>query len=163
MSNASVNWSVVPGFNAPGTVLSQGREYPLLEREDFLKMHGDTVAVAYNWHLKLFSIRDKPGGKVKGYTREVSLAWVDFAVDTAKAAKVYAGGHKNLHAYVVGEINCSDMDDTFGPWKWALRYNPKDVPWFTTPANGEKCTGATAVKLWVEDGKARMAAYLPVR
>jgi hypothetical protein len=149
-------------------VTSNGRQYPLFTEDDLYEMQGKKVAVAFNWHLKLFSIREKPGGKVIGYTKAITLEWVSFDIDKKKALAIRKGGPKTLHSYVVGEIGAGDMDATLGRWKWTLKYNPKVAPHFYTPSAGSsisdtKCTGAIAVNLWLEDGKARMAAYLPER
>jgi hypothetical protein len=154
------------GFYAPDKITVNRREYPVFLRHHFYRMQGRKVAVAFNWHLKLFSLRDKPSGKVFGYTRAITLSWVNFDVDVAKAMKIHTGGSKTLHAYVVGEVQVGDMDATFGKWKWRLCYNPKKYTHFytaSTTRGDERCTGATAVDLWVDDGKAKMAAYLPVR
>lgn len=143
------------------------RTYPILGEDDWYRMQGRKVWVAYNWNLGLFSIRFGRNGRLFGYAREINLTWVTFDIDQDKAAKVLGGGGKTLHAYVVGEVYAGDLSETFDKWAHPLRYNPRESTFFNYHDSLEgkwiPCIGATGVSASIgeDNGRPKMTAYIP--
>tara|TARA_R110000796_G_scaffold187950_2_gene304861 strand:+ start:3707 stop:4051 length:345 start_codon:yes stop_codon:yes gene_type:complete len=75
------------------------------------------VEVYYNLHKNLFSVRHK--GRVINHFFNVTLENVTFAVQSAGNKKARLTGHKNVHAFVRGDM--VTVGDTEGT---AVTYDP---------------------------------------
>ena len=85
------------------------------------------VDVYWNTTKQTWSIRHK--GRVIGHGRRVVLADAEWIVRPAGRERVRATGHKNVHAWVRGEIAPTL---SFADSKERVRYNPYDDEQFHT-------------------------------
>jgi hypothetical protein len=72
---------------------------------DFQDIAGMRVAVYYNVHRKLFSIKALEGkskGRVVAHIGDLALRDASFKVSEAGRERVLREGIKNVHAYIVG-------------------------------------------------------------
>jgi hypothetical protein len=88
------------------------------------------VEVYYNFHLQLWSVRDRKTRRVIGHAENVCLSHCTFKVSQAGRERVLREGRKNVHAFVQGNLrNDLLVSDSFDPLRSAKRigYNPYRV------------------------------------
>ncbi len=100
------------------------------------------VQVYFNLHRKCWSVRDKQTRKVIAHMGKLCLKDCTLKVSEAGRQRVLASGHKNVHAYVEGQLMPV-------PETWTvigeLYYNPYKQSTFTM--NGEPVYKEDAVLL----------------
>jgi hypothetical protein len=149
------------------------------------------VEVYWNSKVKAFSVREKPFGKpiVVGHAKRLLLREVTFSVGHAGRIKFLETGHKNVHAFMRGELHAVEWVETFvfglsyednwtrGDDAYAtvarkrlgvtVRYNPRDnISFVDIEPNGKasQCRGESEMAyLRVFDrGKPEILAFNPL-
>jgi hypothetical protein len=148
------------------------------------------VEVYWNARVKAFSVREDVFGRGKivvGHARRLIIRDATFSVSDAGRRRVIETGHKNVHAYIRGELHAVQWDDTFvfgyayqdnwtrGDGAYAsvarkrlgtiVRYNPREnVSFVDRAVNGEILgprTEAPMVYLWRFDKSPSILAFDP--
>jgi hypothetical protein len=109
------------------------------------------VFVYFNLHKRTFSVKALEGpnkGRVIKHTDEVFLHGVQFKVSEAGRQRVIKEKRKNVHAGVVGHIDCPRIindDDVL------ITYNPYKYSTFVDRLDESPVTSANHVRMTVED------------
>ncbi len=98
------------------------------------------VQVYFNLHRKCWSVREKQSRRVIAHMDKLALKDCIFKVSEAGRQRVLSSGHKNVHAYVEGQL--MPVPET-GTVIGELYYNPYKQSTFTM--NGEPVHQAAAV------------------
>lgn len=116
-----------------------------------MSLQNKKVWVYFNLHKKLFSIRHK--GKVIAHLDKVFLTNAIFKVSEAGRKRVIRDKRKNVHAYVVGNIENGNLKKGLG-----LTYNPYLFENFVTEIDQKPVRSAKKVMLQVTNKKAKIFA-----
>ena len=111
---------------------------------------GQLVKVYFNLRNHLFSVKDVKTGLVLCHGNNITLRNVSFEVREKDRQRVLATGVKNVHAYVVGNIDLQCNDTIDGNRAW---YNPFKTDCFKLDAERiDKCKRAymSDKKVYVE-------------
>lgn len=81
------------------------------------------VYVYYNLHKSCWSVKDYKTGLVIFHTQEIRLKNVEFRVRKGGQARVREQGKKNVHAFVIGEIDTLHYNEEIGTVN-KIYYNP---------------------------------------
>lgn len=108
------------------------------------------IKVYWNSHKNLFSCVYK--GKVFTRLYNVVLNNVEFKVNQKGRAKVLASKIKNVHAFVCGDIDCSQIIN-IKKYKKEFVYNPFKGDSFFDKKTNKKLYKSTSVYLSCEDNK----------
>lgn len=85
------------------------------------------VYVYYNLHKSCWSVKSYETGKVIFHTQEIRLKNVEFRVRKGGQRRVRESGSKNVHAFVIGEIDTlKDKIDKVNK----IYYNPYETDTF---------------------------------
>ncbi len=115
------------------------------------------VKVYFNLHRKLFSVVNIKTGKVIDHSYGLSLNDPEFRVQQGGRRRVLREQRKNVHAYVVGNLDLcysvpnEAIETTYNPYKYnsfVLKYNKKPI------------TKAYKTFLQVKDSKAQIYTLL---
>lgn len=116
------------------------------------------VYVYFNIRRKLFSVKALEGhhkGTVFLHVEEVFLHGVQFKVSESGRQRVLKEKRKNVHAGVVGHVDCArvitDRDEQ-------ITYNPYRFSSFVKLPDETPVTAANHVRLSIEDNKAKIRA-----
>jgi hypothetical protein len=74
------------------------------------------VEVYWNARVRAFSVRENAFGRgniVVGHARRLLIRDATFSVSAAGRRRVIETGHKNVHAFVRGELHAVQWEDTF--------------------------------------------------
>lgn len=109
--------------------------------------------VHFNLHNRLWSVTDRDSGSpTKGRVIEnaVETALTDcvFHVGAAAQARIQAGAHRSVHAWIVGE---GSDDVSLPPDARRIRYRPKECATFFFDDNGAAVWSADRV-VFLADG-----------
>jgi hypothetical protein len=125
------------------------------------------VAVYFNLRRRLFSVKALEGprkGRVIAHSEIVTLTGVTFKVSEAGRQRVLRERQKNVHAFVIGELDLdrglttSPGADVHAPWT-RCSYNPYEGPDFVT-AWGNPIETAAVARCHLSGGKARIIASI---
>jgi len=118
------------------------------------------AAVYWNLHKNIFSIqsREKENyGKVVAHKDSVVVGLPKFVVRQAGREKVLKDKSKNVHAFVVGNVE-PDMFFNLGPGR-LVTYNPYKYNSFVMADTKEPIEEGTLVRLRTHEGKPVMELY----
>lgn len=101
------------------------------------------VKVYFNLHQRLFSVMHK--NRVIGHAENLELKNCRFVVSQAGRQRVLREGRKNVHAYVIGDVECKNRTECLDNYV-PVRYNPYRTSTFVMPS-GEPVHGASSVVL----------------
>ncbi len=140
------------------------------------------IEVYWNLKAKAFSVREE--GCVVGHARRLLIRDAKFSVSQAGRRRVIESGHKNVHAFVRGELSAVMWDDTFvfgyayqdnwtrGDGAYAsvarkrlgtdVTYNPRLHETFVDRPSLEPRTTAPMVYLWRFDKSPAILAFDPL-
>jgi hypothetical protein len=107
------------------------------------------VRAYFNLHKRRFSIVDLATGRVIDHQHNLTLRDCGFVVRQSGRRQVLRSGHKNVHAFILGELS-----DFIEPPAQAERvtYNPYKHERFVSCDNGLAVTGAVTAYLSVIAG-----------
>jgi hypothetical protein len=138
------------------------------------------VAVYFNLHTSFWSVRNVATGRVIGHASRVLLREAGFKVSEAGRRRVIESGVKNVHAFVVGDLEAADWVNErdpnacrFSNWRLCLRsnaayvaaarrlgrpvtYNPFKAATFTMRDTGEAAESCPMVSMHA-DGRMVLA------
>lgn len=109
-----------------------------------------------NLHKDCWSVSD--GRKVLYHARALELREVTFKVRKGGRANVLRTNCKNVHAFVVGEVELSVTVSRAGGVE--VTYNPYKNESFVRVDTGEAVCGAERVLMECVDGKAKVWAFV---
>ena len=112
--------------------------------------NGIKVAVYFNLHKKLFSVRSRQGstyGRVLWHTDNLILNDVDFKVSKKGRLKVIKDKRKNVHAFCYGTINIKNEKEPVK--ERMISYNPYRYDYFYYKDNLSKVSKLDKIKMEV--------------
>lgn len=93
---------------------------------------GQLVKVYFNLHKKVFSVKDAKTGLVLAHGNHIQLREPKFEVNERGRQRVLEEKRKNVHAYVVGQLEgIGELDADVKRQYMGLYYNPYEQDKFT--------------------------------
>ena len=116
------------------------------------------VAVYFNLHKKTFSVKALEGankGRVVFHSDNVTLTDAIFKVSEAGRQRVLQEKRKNVHAYVIGQLQSLDDVRVVGE---KITYNPYLYNTFVTSFNKTAVTNAKEVFMFCSEKRSNIFA-----
>jgi hypothetical protein len=116
------------------------------------------VAVYFNLHKKTFSVKALEGankGRVVFHSDNVTLTDAVFKVSEAGRQRVLKEKRKNVHAYVIGQLQSLDAVQVVGE---KITYNPYLYNTFVTSFNKTPVTNAKEVFMFCAEKRSNIFA-----